>query len=562
MIRAFLIAISVLVLCGAGVLAQPTFGRPRPDGESSPESPAPAPDPELDPGMDAPAPPASGPNTDLFIPSPDEWAESDPPRKAPARDVEPGKTYAWRSADGLRYSYSIPVSYKAGEGYDIVVICHPANSDFRWGIGNNLGTVTGGSDDAPTRTFRPDSIIVSPDGPGALGSHAERRAFPCTAAAAVRFRDFLLELSRTMPGKRIFLYGYGGGGDPELGGAGGQFVLLFSGLFPALSDGVVAYGGGLPTGEGYKIVRSNVPIVLMHGVKNAMVPYAAALEALEANTAEGNRLVRLRALRAYNDYPNPVRVSESIDYLTGVRTDDARECLRCVEALLTPKPPDEYDYTAPVWYAGARELLGRILDEPGPVTGEAPFEGSKSAPEAVKARARELVALIEAEAAKHVEAIRNSMPSDTACADLYLDGGPWLGHLIAARDDFRGVDAMEQFASRIGFDAASESHAAEAAALREAWNPTDEVESFEAAVTHLPRCFLCEAVPVDLVARTKAWKRKAQGAEISIDPGALEGFEHITNWDDGYRRGLDAYRDIWRRWRFAPTKEASADDHP
>lgn len=553
---ALLIATTTLPVLGGAAEAQPTFGRPK--GKGKPATPSPSPDDaprELENG-DSPSMPDAESSTE-FVPSPDAWAGSDPAQKKPARDVEPGKTYTWRSADGLRFAYTIPIDYKSGEGYDIVVVCHPNASDFRWGMVNHApGKPEPDAKAAPSasdisRMFRPHAIVVSVDGPGAHPKMPDRRSFPCTQAAAVRFRDFLLELSRTMPGNRICLYGYGGGGDPENGGAGGTFVAYFSGVFPNLADGgVVAYGGGELTSEAAKPIQTYVPAVYIHGVKNTIVPFSSALRAIEAHRSIGNRLVRLRALRAFNDYPNPVRVSESIDYLIGARTDKAAECLASVEALLTPKSVDEYDYAAPVWYAGARELLARILNEPGPLTGAMPFEGDAVPTDEVKTRARALISLIDAEATKHIGVIRETLPKGTKATDLYLDGGPWLGHLIAARDDFRGVKPMDDFAKELGLDEAIASHALIAETLQEAWSPTDEVSSFAAAIEHIPHCFLSEGLPVDLLARMKGWKRKALGAELALDPESLEGYENITNWDDGYRKGLDAYEKVWRGWRF------------
>lgn len=546
MARTLLTALIVTGMFAGTALAQPTFGRPKRDRNA--DEPAFVPDrgPEDDMGEAGPDEQAAG----EFVPSPDEWAEGDPPRKAPAPDVEAGKTYAWRSIDGLRYAYTIPVDFKPRQGHDIVVICHPANTDFRWGAANSPQNSDAGS----ARKFRPNDIIVSPDGPSCVPGRPELRTFPATGAAAVRFRDFLLEISRVMPGKRILLYGHGGGGEPELGGAGGQFVTYFAGSFPALADGVVAYGAGLPGGA-YEVSRSSVPIVYAHGVRNSIVPFSASLAAVDAHQAAGNRLVRLRALRSFNDYPNPVRVSETLDWLIGVRTDKPEECLAMAESLLRPKGVDEYDYSAPVWYAGARELLGRLLSEPGPLTGENPLEDRSAPSEAIKARARELIAMIDEEAAKHVTRLRQLLPEGTSAGSLPLDGRPWLGHLIAARDDFRGVGAMEAFAEAIGFDAAYQNHEILAQDLIAGWEERDEAENFRAVVETLPSCYLYEGLPVRLVSSMKVWRRKGQGAEIELDAQALEGFENVTNWDEGYRSGLDEYQKIWRRWRFEPPEQ-------
>ncbi|MFN7021539.1 MAG: hypothetical protein ACK4WH_09460 [Phycisphaerales bacterium] len=553
-----------------GANAQPTFGPPKPDKrqrrQPSPPPPAPTPAPDDPDGPPQPEPSAD----DLFAPSPEAWLDTDPPRKAPARDVEPGRTYAWRSADGLRFAYTVPTTYRPDSttGYDIIVVCHPAGADFRWGVANHAHANANAKAPAtdPARLFRPDCLVICPDGPGSDPRRAERRFFPNSGAGLVRFRDFLLEVTRTMPGRRIFLYGFGPGVEAEAdggsvggvsgggGGGGGHFAVAFATQFPALADGVVAYGCGQPVG--HTVRRCGVPIVFVHGVKNGLIPFASAVRALDEHRAAGNRLVRLRALRAYNDFPNPVRVAESIDYLIGVRTDDPAEALARAEALLKPKPVDEYDYAAPVWFAGARELLGRILSEPGPLTGEAPFEDHATPSSGVQSRARELVKLIDAEAARHVAALRQALPPGCSTAsEFYLDGGPWLGHLIAARDDFRGVKPMEDFARAMALEAAIENHKAAAAELLDHWSPRDdEVESFRAAVTWIPNCFLAETLPLELPARMKAWRRKALGAELDLDAESLEGYELVANWDEGYRKGLEAYETLWRRWRFPPAQ--------
>jgi len=328
-------------------------------------------------------------------------------------------------------------------------------------------------------------------------------------------------------------------------------VIFFSRSFPALADGVIAYGTDAPPG---KTSKSSVPIVLVHGVKNGIVPFSSALELLEANREEDNKFVRLRPLRAFNDYPNPFRVAECIDWLTGVRTDSAAEALAAVESMLRPKPGDEYDYLAPVWYAGAREILGRVLGEPGPLTSEVPFEGSKPPTDAVKHRATEIVELLDAEAASHIAALRVFIPEPLRASDLVLDGQPWLGHLIAARDDFRGIAPMETFADAIAYDDAQKAHTQAVAELAAEWTTRADDENFAMVASTLPTCYLYEGLPSELTMKMKAWKRKHAAGELELSPEALEGYENLTNWDEGYRKGLDAYQKIWRKWRFEAPK--------
>ncbi len=564
-IRTILAAVLIFSLSGAGAIGQPTFGRPKP----TKKKPEPARQVEPPPGDASDIPPNAGPDVppqrspmfepdaseSAFTPSPEEWLDGDPPRKKPASDLTPGETYAWRSADGLRFSYTIPAHYKAGDGCDVVVICHPRNSDFRWGMANHLSLKQAKEQGSERLAFRPDNIVVSVDGVGADPRHPKTRWWPCDGANIVRFRDFMLELTRILPARRFYLYG-AGGGDAEVGGGGGQFVARFAASFPALADGVIVYGSNAPPGE---VGRCNVPTVIVHGVKNGVVPFSEAIKLFDANVGAENKLVRLRALRSFNDYPNPVRVSECIDWLSGVRTENPNEVLAAVERMLTPKGGDEYDYLCPVWYAGARELLARLLGEPGVLTSEVPLEGKSAPSPEVKARAREIVKLIDAAAEANIAALRPWVPEGTKAEDFVLDGEPWLGHIIAARDDFRGVAPMEAFAAAIDYDAVAELHKAAAAELVADWPTRGDAENFTMAADTLPRCFLYEGLPVDLSMKMKSWKRKQQAGELELPADALEGFENVTNWDEGYRKGLDAYQTIWRKWRFEPASPAPAE---
>ena len=87
------------------------------------------------------------------------------------------------------------------------------------------------------------------------------------AENCVRFRDVLLEFSRNLPVRSIFLYGQGGGG---------KFAAYFSVAFPALADGVLAHGTAIAENSAIKTT------VLMLGqlakpVGMLMLAYAQAV---------------------------------------------------------------------------------------------------------------------------------------------------------------------------------------------------------------------------------------------------------------------------------------------
>ena len=183
--------LAALLLTAPG-MAQPTFGGPRP-------KPKPGPD-----GKPVePAKPGKTPAPEVTQP-PEEWSQDDAElRKDPtAEGAKPGEWYCWKTTDGLRYAWSLPIKYEPGKGYDIVVMMHPERMDFRWGPSNHLRADDG---------FRPDCICVSVDGMAANAKRPELRSFESTPENCVRFRDVLLEFTRNFPMRHMILYGEGGG---------------------------------------------------------------------------------------------------------------------------------------------------------------------------------------------------------------------------------------------------------------------------------------------------------------------------------------------------------------
>src|SRR5262249_16797214 len=105
---------------------------------------------------------------------------------------------------------------------------------------------------------------------------------------------------------------------------GGMFATAFSAAFPALGDGLILHACGvIPQAA----VNPSVPIVFLHGAKDASPPLSDAVAAREAYARVKHPCVRLRVMRGFNDFPNPVRVSETIDFLDGMRDDEAAEVL-------------------------------------------------------------------------------------------------------------------------------------------------------------------------------------------------------------------------------------------
>ena len=497
----------------AATAAQPTFGKPKARPAEKQDTPG-----ERTPAAEDDVLGSTG---NPSAPGWSEWRDTDPERGAPSADAEPGKPYAWKTREGIRYTWTLPTDFKKGEGYDLVVLCHPDRADFRWGIMNHPAPATAGE-----RGFRPRDIVVGIDGTTAQERIPDSRSFDVEPGSVVQFRDLVLEVSRAFPVNRIYLYGSGGGG---------RFAQCFASSFPALADGVVAHGCGAISDC---VKKGDMPLVLMHGAKDLITPLHVSFDAAREYADAEHENVRVRVLQAFNDFPNPVRASECIDWLKAMRSDDAAEVLAGARAMLTPKKPDEYEYRTAVWFGAAREALGRVVGE-----GE---RAIKDAPEEARAEAGALIEKIEAEGARHAAILKGKI-NPAGLAAQSLDGGAWLGHLVAMREDFRGVKSVEEFAKAIGYDRLAREHEETAIGFTETWSPDgDAASQFEDGADVIQKCWLSQSLPLDFGARMRFWSRKAE--EMKIPADALEKYEYVANWEKGWKDGLEAYEAEWRKW--------------
>lgn len=519
------------VVCGVVVgraEGQPTFGKPKQAGRPVQEA-----EPSPEPGESRPV------NT----PPVREWREGDPERRAPSMDAEGGKVYAWKTGEGVRYAWSLPFGFERGEAYTVVVMLHPAGQDFRWGFSTHARTAEG---------FRPGDILVSVDGLAGDERRPDQRSFEVNEKNMVRFRDIMLEITRAFPSKHLILYGRGGKpmGEEEgkVAWGGGGFAVAFAGSFPALADGVLVHAGGI---DERMAVKSTVPIVFMHGAKDPSTPLRATLDAQAAFVAKKHERVRVRVLRGFNDFPNPARASECISYLEGMLAAEGEEAISAAREMLRPKAADDFGYRAPVWYAGAHEVLERL--------GGAGEWGLKEAGESLQLEARGIQDSIEKEAERHSAALGEIVQAESA-NELALDGGAWIGYLMAFRDDFRGVPSAEQYVAGLGLDGVMKVQAEKAEEVMTAWGMRGESasagEAYETIVGLLPSCYLYEALPVELVPWLRAATRKAD--QLGLSDEGKGAFEYATLMEQGWREGLDAYARVWREWAGAvePAKGA------
>jgi predicted esterase len=449
-----------------------------------------------------------------------------PKLKPGDKDAKPLTVYQWRAEagskdedDGLRFTWSLPKDYARGKSYDLVVVCHGTGLDYRWGHANL----------APAE-FRPTDIVVCPDGTSEADDGT--RVFLGERRDVITFRDFVLEMSRSFPVDRIFLYGHS---------QGSFFVLYAAGQFPGLTEGVVAHASGAWTNTTLQGGIQSIPLAFMHGTADPVIPYGQSVGARDAFRDAGHEMLLVRRMEGYNHWPNAIRASECLDWCAAMSTTRADTALRCAEALLAPKPKDQYGYECPVPFGGAYQALKRVLME-----GENHVE---EASDEQKAKAKAMLERIDAEAARHVATLSKDVKSK---GDLVLglgeQGGAWLGHMLAFREDFRGVPAAEAYFTTIALDEATTAQRDAGAKLGTAWySPRAETEKFAAVTENIGECFLLDTLPATLA--KDMGDMKARAAELKLGEDLLENYSVLEMWASARKAGYARYLEMCRQFK-------------
>ena len=164
-------------------------------------------------------------------------------------------------------------------------------------------------------------------------------------------------------------------------------------------------------------------------------------------------------------------------------------------------------------------------------------------PEQVSA-AKKLVARVEAEGARHVKALRKHLKKKS---DLRLSDKPWLGHLVSLREDFRGVQGVEQFLQDIGYEAAVKKQEKSVSKVFKAFydRKKDAGKKLRAILQELPSAFLYEGFPAELRKKMGEW-RKAQKKLSKADQKRWQQFQA---WEKSWDEGMKQYKKIWSAWK-------------
>jgi predicted esterase len=438
----------------------------------------------------------------------------DPERREPSATAPAHQAFAWTAKSGLRFTWCLPEGYSADKPRNLTLICHGTGLDYRWGHWNN-----------PPGVFRPDDVVVSVDGPT---PNADTRLFLGEPKDALAIRDFLREMRSSFAVDRVYLYGHS---------QGGFFVVYFAGEYPSEVAGVVAHASGAWNWSKTEKPVREVAISFMHGTRDPVVPYGQSVGSRDFYEKTGFDRLHLRRLQFYNHWPNAVRATEELDWCEGVTTSNPSRALELAREILRPKPADEYQWKTAVGFSGARDILRRFEDKAS--------RGFGAPDPALAAQAKEIADQIEEEGARHVKELKQSI---AAKKDLQLDGKPWLGHLLALREDFRGVDSVEAYVRELKLDEQIAAHEKAAGKIGQAWySSKPEKDIFESVVNEIGRSFLCEALPAELIEKMKAWEADAK--KLGISKKALAKYSEFESYARGWSEGAKEYESIWSDWK-------------
>lgn len=330
---------------------------------------------------------------------------ADVPKKAPDPKAG-GAVCEWTSAGGVVCFWRAPQKYDAAKGANLTLILHGSNLSHGWGFANH-----------DAKTFRPDDMVVCPDGTTPAG----KGAFNFLEGDTRKAHALLEELKKTMKVRQVFLYGHS---------QGSFFSLAWAGDFPDDVDGLVAHASGLWASSQTGPKGHRQAIVLMHGTQDPVVPYTQSVGGFDALREANYPTVRLRSLEGWNHWPaelnGPVpHTSQQLAWVEGMTTTDADRLNVSFDLLsdVNGETAAEHDF------AGLWSLAGRVAT-------------MESAPADLKARAAKAKQQVETLAAAHVAAL--ALPDK-----LTFDKKPWIGHLPVFLRAFQGVPAREELAKKL-----------------------------------------------------------------------------------------------------------------
>lgn len=418
----------------------------------------------------------------------------------------------------LKYTWSLPEGFD-GSARDVVIILPGTGLDHRWGPRVYEHA-----------TWRPGDIVISIDGTRELVVGG--RTFGKDARDATIFRDATLEIIRAFPTRRIYLYGHN---------EGAFFTLLAATSFPRLYNGIVVHGGGLWNSTRVGPSPRGVPICFLHGTEDQVAPYLWAVDARDELVKNGFRIVGLRRVYGHKHEPEPGEASACIDFVMGMTTDKPEEAIELARRMLSSQ-----NGRTPM-FGLADAVLARLelsADK------EAWPRGFKEISEDAKREGAGVRLQIQTLGLRHAGALRAQIKDAQGLRQPLLEMDTptpaWIGHLLAAREDWRGVEAIEALAADLKLDEVLAEHDAAARVLMEALATQEPKDALAVIRQQIGKCALFEPLPKNLLAIIEAWADEAE--MLKLKPEDVQATVLVRQLLTARLRGLEAYRQLNASW--------------
>lgn len=447
-------------------------------------------------------------------------ADDGPESKVPSAEASTSTPYWTTSKGGLRYIWQLPEDYAADESRHMTVILHGTGGDYRWGYWNNFT-----ERHMKLNPLRSNDVLISVDGtsPGPNDS----RLFLGSKADVESFRDFLVEMREQFAVNKIFLYGHS---------QGSFFVVHFGATYPKMLGGVVAHASGVWGHSGVGRKMKDLPVLFLHGTADPVVPFRqSVLGGRDYLQGKGLDLVALLRMPGYNHWPNPMRVSEGLDWCEAMGSDNPATVLQLAQQLSKHKGPDSFGYEITPAFSLSRQVLKRLLGDGN--------RAMDDVPKSIVSKADKLAAAIEAQGAKAVKILSRSYGKK-----IVLTKKAPLGMLVSVREDYRGVTSVEKWYMSIGYDKMLKKQQKKVEKVHAIWwNSKDSAEIYEVTVDLIGDTFLVEGFHWNMKAKMEEWHKSAQSLKIRKKVVAKYGDFEL--WIDGWELGNKEYTKLWKKWK-------------
>ena len=422
------------------------------------------------------------------------------PAREPSASAS-GKVYAWKAADELPFEYYVPRSYDADAGANLTLVLHGNGLNERWTFWNH-----------PAGKFRPDDIVVSPDGT-TYHQGMKNDEFLGARRDADRLHAFLEELKETFNVKKVFLYGHS---------QGSFFVFYYAGEYPQDVDGVLGHASGVWNWSKQAKAGHHQAVALMHGTEDH-IPYGQSWWGRKSYEEAGYEHVHLRTLWNWPHAPHQLQAAQVLAWVEAMVSDDPERVAVCLEDLSDPKIPMGLDWSA------LHEVAAKLAK-------------MKGASAKHKKAATVALAAVEKAGQAQVEAITKLLGKKGKLHELpeSASTAEFVGILLRLREEFRNTPVFQQFQKdRKKSLAALEK--AEEKSLEEFWKHAESKpgKAFAAGLEALEKGFLSRQMP-RVLGKMKAWADDAKTHGINKKDG--ETFRKlVAAYEKGVQKGGKSY---------------------